>query len=215
MIRRHHRSPVRGSSSFTTSTFLRSRCDPGAGRKHAGIRASAPKVWPQVDALQPSLSIWVASPRIHSLKSPSTIFGRPTRRSWRIAAQPLGLITAFEKAVPRWTLKKCRVPPRMRSPPAGCSGARRSSRTSRGANGGGSGSLLSTTLPNMLASSRIGAITQPMPSRAPNSSACPLPLGVGADHFLQGDNIGIDRREHVDDALRFVRRSSPRHRWML
>ena len=47
-----------------------------------------------------SLSICVASPRIHSLKSPSTTFGMPTRRSWTMALSRPAWCRRSRSAVP-------------------------------------------------------------------------------------------------------------------
>ena len=40
-----------------------------------------------------------------------------------------------------------------------------------------------------------------MPSAAPSSSAWPPPLRSGADHFLQRDDVGVDRAQHGGDPL--------------
>ena len=41
-----------------------------------------------------------------------------------------------------------------------------------------------------------------MPSSAPSSSACPADVGPGADHFLQRDDVGIDRANDLGNAGR-------------
>ncbi len=141
-----------------------------------------------------SLSIDVASPRIHSLKSPSTIFGAADAPVVHDRAQP-----SRPGAAVRGT--RCRG--------ARCRGAacRRPMAMSTRWQQRGShvfhdrsycvwwriGKRLSTTLPNREPRRcRVGAITQPMPSSAPISSACPCEVGSGADHLLQGDDVGVD-----------------------
>ena len=48
---------------------------------------------------------------------------------------------------------------------------------------------------------RAGAMTQPMPSSAPSSSACPAKLRAGADDLLQRDDVGLDAADDVGDAV--------------
>ena len=141
-----------------------------------------------------SVSSCVASPRVHSLKSPSTTFGPVTRRSCTMRREPLGLVRAARETPcrgGRCTGGACR--------PSRSMSTRWQQRGSHVFHDRSYwawceiGKRLRTTLPNSVPRRcRVGAMTQPMPSAAPSSSAWPSPRRPGADHFLQRDDVGVD-----------------------
>ena len=99
VVRRHQRQPrPRQLQPSPPPRFPRSRCDRGAGpgtrpdrcAAAAGVRAG------RCSAAARSASSWPAR-GIHSLKSPSTSFGMPTRRSCTMALEPPGLMAPLEE----------------------------------------------------------------------------------------------------------------------
>ena len=186
MIRRDQRaSRAQELHALDFDLALRSRCDrdAGAGRRpdRCAGAAGAPR---GRRSCRRSLSSAVASPRVHSLKSPSTTFGPSTRRSCRrcAASRSAWYAPLEDRRAEVHVVEVQRRGRRRRGPRAGSSAARTSSTTGRSCTWCTIGKRLSTTLPNSVPRRcRVGAITQPMPSAAPISSpgrraAAPAPI---------------------------------------